>query len=161
MPSGAVMRTKYGSPTDSASPVTASASSGKVVPSSTTKARAPKTMLLARNAASRDTGDEILDGDPSRSARQAMRPMPVTATTARNPSSAGPIEDWLKAWTDSTTPDRVRNVPRIVRQNVATRSDRFHTRSIPRRSWTMSEWRKAVAVRHGRSEAFSTGSHAQ
>ena len=46
-----------------------------------------------------------------------------------------------KACTDSITPDRVRNVPRIVRLKVAITSDRFHTRSRPRRSWTSTEWR--------------------
>ena len=47
----------------------------------------------------------------------------------------------LNACTDSSTPDRVRKVPRIVRLNVAHSSDRFHTRSIPRRSCTITEWR--------------------
>ena len=49
--------------------------------------------------------------------------------------------DSVKEWTESSTPDRVRNVPRIVRENVASSSDRFQTRSIPRRSWTITEWR--------------------
>ena len=49
----------------------------------------------------------------------------------------------------------------MVRENVAHSSDRFQTRSIPRRSCTITEWRKAVAVSQGRNEAFSTGSHAQ
>ena len=52
-------------------------------------------------------------------------------------------------------------VPRMVSENVDTRSDRFHTRSIPRRSCTITEWTKAVPVSQGRKEAFSTGSHAQ
>ena len=67
----------------------------------------------------------------------------------------------LNECTDSSTPDRVRKVARMVRLNVAITSDRFQTRSIPRRSWTITEWRKAVAVSHGRKAAFSTGSHAQ
>ena len=29
----------------------------------------------------------------------------------------------------------------MVRENVAHSSDRFQTRSIPRRSWTITEWR--------------------
>ena len=49
----------------------------------------------------------------------------------------------------------------MVRLNVAHRSDRFQTRSIPRRSWTITEWMKAVPVSHGRNDAFSTGSHIQ
>ena len=74
---------------------------------------------------------------------------------------AGPIPDSTKACTDSSTPDRVMNVPRIVSEKVAMTSVRFQTRSIPRRSWTMTEWRYAVPVSHGRNDAFSTGSHAQ
>ena len=46
-----------------------------------------------------------------------------------------------KAWTEVMTPERVRNVPRMVRLNVAMSSDRFQTRSRPRRSWTITEWR--------------------
>ena len=46
-------------------------------------------------------------------------------------------------------------------ENVATISETFQTFSIPRRSWTMIECRKAVPSSHGISEAFSTGSHPQ
>ena len=85
----------------------------------------------------------------------------MAATTPRNASSHGPMSDCVNACTESITPERVRNVPRIVRQNVAITSDRFQTRSIPRRSCTITEWMNAVAVSHGSSDAFSTGSHAQ
>ena len=44
---------------------------------------------------------------------------------------------------------------------MASTSDAFHTFSIPRFSWIMSECRNAVPVSHGISEAFSTGSQAQ
>ena len=76
-------------------------------------------------------------------------------------SNHGPIGDCVKLCTDVTTPERVRNVPRIVRQNVASTSDRFQTRSMPRRSWTITEWMNAVPVSHGSSDAFSTGSQPQ
>ena len=69
--------------------------------------------------------------------------------------------DCENACTELMTPERVRNVPRIVRQNVAITSERFQTRSIPRRSCTISEWMNAVAVSHGMNDAFSTGSHDQ
>ena len=85
----------------------------------------------------------------------------VTTTSPKKPSSIGPMPDSVKAWTDSSTPERVMNVPRMVSENVAQSSERFHTRSIPSRSWTMTEWRYAVPVSQGRNEAFSTGSHAQ
>ena len=71
------------------------------------------------------------------------------------------MSDSVKAWTELMTPERVRNVPRIVRQKVAMTSDRFQTRSIPRRSCTITEWMNAVAVSHGSRDAFSTGSQAQ
>ena len=100
-------------------------------------------------------------GARSLSPRQAMSPMPVAATTPKNVSSHGPMSDCVNACTESMTPERVRNVPRIVRQNVAITSDRFQTRSMPRRSCTITEWMNAVAVSHGRNDAFSTGSHAQ
>ena len=66
-----------------------------------------------------------------------------------------------KACTDCTTPDRVMNVPKIVRKKVTITSVMFQTRSMPRRSWTITECRKAVAVSHGSSPAFSTGSQPQ
>ena len=45
--------------------------------------------------------------------------------------------------------------------NVATISDTFQIRSMPRFSWTMIEWMNAVPVSQGMSDAFSTGSQAQ
>src|SRR5258707_9423598 len=53
------------------------------------------------------------------------------------------------------------NVPRIVRRNDAWMRVRVQPFSTPRRSITTAECTAAVAVSHGRNEAFSTGSHAQ
>ena len=100
-------------------------------------------------------------GERSLSPRHAMSPTLTNAHTPRNVSSHGPMLDCENACTELMTPERVRNVPRIVRQNVASTSDRFHTRSIPRRSCTITEWMNAVAVSHGSSDAFSTGSQPQ
>ena len=44
---------------------------------------------------------------------------------------------------------------------VASTSEMFHTFSIPRFSWIISECRNAVPVSHGISEAFSTASQPQ
>ncbi len=66
-----------------------------------------------------------------------------------------------KACTDWTMPERVMKVPNSVRKKVMMTSVTFHTRSIPRRSCTITECRKAVAVNHGNSPAFSTGSQPQ
>ena len=38
---------------------------------------------------------------------------------------------------------------------------RFQSFSMRRRSWIITECRKAVPVSHGMKAAFSTGSHAQ
>ncbi len=67
----------------------------------------------------------------------------------------------VKEWTLATTPDRVTKVPNRVSQKVSTTSRWLQTRSVPRRSATMLEWMKAVAVSHGSRAAFSTGSQAQ
>ncbi len=116
---------------------------------------------MRRNAASRDNGESIRPGARSLSPRQAISPTPVAAAIPRNVSSHGPIDELLNVCTEFSTPERVRNVPRIVRQNVAMTSDRFQTRSIPRRSCTITEWMNAAAVSHGSSDAFSTGSQPQ
>ena len=52
---------------------------------------------------------------------------------------------------------RVRNVPRIAKQNVAKTSHMFHTFNMPRFSCIITECRNAVPVSQGMSEAFSTG----
>ena len=65
------------------------------------------------------------------------------------------------ACSDWTTPERVMNVPKIVRKNVMITSETFQTRSMLRRSCTMTECRNAVAVNQGSNPAFSTGSHPQ
>ena len=58
-------------------------------------------------------------------------------------------------------PDRVMNVPKIVRKNVRITSVMFQTRNMLRRSCTMTECRNAVAVNQGNNAAFSTGSQPQ
>ena len=139
----------------------ASAMSGKTVPSSTTKAKPANSRLLPRNAPSRETGESIDPGERSRSPRQPMSAMHTATTSPKKARIVGPMADSVKACTLSSTPDRVRNVPRIVSENVASSSERFQTRSIPRRSCTITEWTYAVAVSQGRKLAFSTGSQAQ
>ena len=131
------------------------------MPSSTTKANDPNSRLLAKKAPVRDTGESMEPPTRMSSPRHAMRPTVVATTRAKNPRSIGPMPDSVKECTESSTPDLVMKVPRMVRANVALSRDRFQTRSIPRRSWTMTECRNAVPVSHGRNEAFSTGSHAQ
>ena len=42
-----------------------------------------------------------------------------SSVTARNPRMVGPIALWVKEWTELKTPERVMNVPRMTRRNVA------------------------------------------
>ena len=56
---------------------------------------------------------------------------------------------------------RVRNVPNVIRANAPMTSVMFHNRAIPRRSCSMTEWRKAVETNQGSKATFSTGSQAQ
>ena len=65
------------------------------------------------------------------------------------------------ACTDCTIPLRVMNVPKMVRKNVRITNVMFHTRSMLRRSCTITECRNAVDVNQGSAPAFSTGSHPQ
>ena len=73
----------------------------------------------------------------------------------------GPMFDSAKEWTEVSTPERVRNVPKMESSNVRTISATFQVFSIPRRCSIMTEWRNAVPTSHGMSEAFSTGSQPQ
>ena len=111
------------------------------MPTSTTTAKATKSRLLTRKAPSRLTAASIPPAERSRSPRQAMRPTPVASTTPKKPRSSGPSVDSENECTDWMTPERVRNVPRMVRLKVATTSDRFQMRSRPRRCWTIAECR--------------------
>ncbi|MNI68014.1 hypothetical protein D3C73_1236790 [compost metagenome] len=63
-----------------------------------------------------------------------------------------------KACTEVSTPDRTRNVPRMLSENVQMASSTVQLRNAPRRSVTISEWISAVPASQGMNEAFSTGS---
>jgi hypothetical protein len=92
--------------------------------------------------------------------RYQIIPTANTTATTMKPRNHGPIVLLEKEWIDVTTPERVRKVPKSERQNARLTSVTFHTRSIPRFSWIITECRNAVAASHGISAAFSTGSHA-
>ena len=76
------------------------------------------------------------------------------------PRNQGPIELCVNEWIDWMMPLRVRNVPKSDRPNASTIRRTFHTFSIPRFSWIITEWRNAVAASQGINAAFSTGSQA-
>src|ERR1035441_8928163 len=85
----------------------------------------------------------------------------VANISARNHTNQMPMPDCAKACTELTTPLRVRNVPKMASRNVVKMSHMFHIFIMPRFSCIMTECRKAVMVRNGRIDAFSTGSHPQ
>src|SRR6202040_72118 len=80
---------------------------------------------------------------------------------ARNTTKYRPSEDCANAWTNCTTPLRVRKVPKMHRKKVQETSTIFHTFIMPFFSCIITECKKAVAVIQGSSEAFSTGSQPQ
>ena len=90
------------------------------------------------------------------------QPKLKTTMTPMNPMNSDPsCGSSPNACTDCTMPLRVMNVPTIVNRNVSMTSVTFQTRSMLRRSCTITECRKAVAVNQGSAPAFSTGSQPQ
>src|SRR6202020_706064 len=85
----------------------------------------------------------------------------MESTITRKAVKQLPMEDWAKAWTELTRPERVKSVPRMQSMNVLKISHTFQFFIMPRFSCIMTECRKAVPVSHGMSEAFSTGSQPQ
>ena len=58
-------------------------------------------------------------------------------------------------------PERTKNVPVRLSENVAMASNTVHAFSASRFSTTMAQCKSAVPVSQGSSEAFSTGSQNQ
>ena len=83
-----------------------------------------------------------------------------SVVTITKPRNHAPIELFANEWIELITPDRVRKSPKIASSNASATRIMFQTRSIPLRSWIITECRKAVAASQGISAAFSTGSHA-
>ncbi len=135
--------------------------SGKNVPQKITAASPTSSRLLIRNTASREASDSIRLGERRSSRRETISEAEPMMTTAISASSGPPTVEAPNAWIDSRIPERTRKVPSRASANVPQISAAFHTFSIPRRSWTMTECRKAVPTSHGISDAFSTGSHPQ
>ena len=90
--------------------------------------------------------------------RVTIRTIENAAVTAMKPSSQPPIGEIAKLWIELRTPERVRNVPKIARQNAPQTSTAFQARSMFFFSCTITECRNAVATSHGIRAAFSTKS---
>src|SRR5688500_10302745 len=159
---GTIHLLKKGGPTLMRSPVKASDRVGNMVANSTKKAENSRIQLFTRKAASRDSQDAS-EARARSSGSRLMRKPKLTASriTMNTVNMEASFLSSPKACTDCTTPDRVMKVPKMVRKKVRMMRVKFHTFIIPRRSWIMIEWKKAVAVSQGRKPAFSTGSQAQ
>ena len=104
-------------------------------------AKSTKRRLLSRNAPSRLSGGVDPAGRPQAVPAPGDQAHAGHHHDAEEAQEQPPMSESEKAWTDSITPDRVRKVPRMVRLKVEMTSERFQTRSSPRRSWTITEWR--------------------
>ena len=62
------------------------------------------------------------------------------------------------ACTDTSTPERTRNVPSRLSENAMMASSSVQLLKSPRFSVTASEWISAVPTSQGMNDAFSTGS---
>ncbi len=120
-----------------------------------------KSRLLNRKLASRLTIDSRCASAVSSGSRFAYSAKLAVPVTIRNARKKYPTLDWVNECTLEITPERVMNVPKIDKSHDPMIRARFHFFNIPRFSWIITECRNAVMVSHGRSDAFSTGSHAQ
>ncbi len=132
-----------------------------MVPRSTANASARKRTFTPRNAPSRLTAASSSERSRTWSQRRATSVRLARATITKKARKYGPTGPSPKACTEEITPERMRNVPRSVSENVSTIRSRFQALSMRRRSCTWTLWMNAVAVSHGMMETFSTGSHAQ
>src|SRR5271165_2580172 len=153
IPIGTLTRLKNGGPTVTFDPVTHS--------HSTAKHDTSRTRLLNRKLDSRETSDSSRCSLRSVSRLRTKKNTQVAKQIARNHTNQMPMPDCAKACTELTTPERVRNVPKIASRNVVKISHMFHIFIMPRFSCMITECRNAVMVSHGSREAFSTGSHPQ
>src|SRR3954453_8145650 len=162
MPMGTIHLLKKGGPTVMRSPSSASDRVGNIVANMMKNAANSSTQLLTVNAASRDSHDSNVARERSSGMRLMTNPKLTTSViTMKMVKIHASFVSWPNACTDCTMPDRVMNVPKMVRKNVVMISDTFQIFIIPRRSWIMIECRNAVAVSQGRKPAFSTGSQPQ
>src|SRR5271170_4987269 len=158
---GMLMRLKNGASTLIFSPVTASEITGNNVPHSTAKQLATRIRLLNMKLDSRDITLSRRASDFRYFKRSRIKITVAAMPTARKITKYLPMGDCAKACTELTTPERVRNVPKIHRKKVPEIRTMFQTFIMPFFSCIITECRKAVAVIQGSSDAFSTGSQAQ
>src|SRR3972149_4762675 len=160
-PMGTLTWLKKGAPTLMFTPRTASEIMGKIVPRKPEKAAPTRIRLLNRKLDSRETSESRSPADFSQGSRRASSVNDKIRITAIKAKKSGPMELRAKEGTEGRKPLRGRNGPKMTRPKVRTMRTRFHTFSMSRFSWIITECRKAVHVSQGKRLAFSTGSQAQ
>ncbi|MNI64509.1 hypothetical protein D3C73_1199580 [compost metagenome] len=149
---------KNGSPIEILPSPTCLCTSGSSVPSRTTSMAAISKTLFPSSSDSRDHS-ALLTRDRTlcpRTANSSSEP-PITSTIKarinipRDGSEA-------KACTDTSTPERTRNVPNRHSENAQIDSSNVQALKLARCSVTARECISAVPTSHGINEAFSTGS---
>src|SRR5438445_4454626 len=156
-PSGALTRLKNGGPTVIFTPRTHSEITGNTVPQKIVKQMPSRIRLLNRNAASREKNDSSWFSERSSGNRHTTKAIATTSSKPRNHKKNGPSPDCVKLCTEEMTPERVRNVPKIVKLKARTMSETFHTFSMSFFSWIITDCRNAVITSQGMDAAFSTG----
>src|SRR5207253_4795487 len=152
-PSGMFTWLKNGGPTVTLVPWTSSERIGNSVPHNTENAIPMSSRLLNRKLASRLTIDSSRVSAVSNGRRVAYSAKLAIPAAIRNARKKYPTLDWVNECTLEITPDRVMNVPKIDRSHDPMIRARFHFFNMPRFSWIITEWRNAVMVSHGRSDA--------
>ena len=149
---------KYGGPTEILPMLRASRNSGYSVPIRISAAATSSSRLLKRMNDSRDTVSKPpreRSAGP-RQAKSASEPPMQTPRKARMKSPR--LGSLANACTDTSTPERTRNVPSRLSEKAVIASSSVQLLNRPRFSVTASEWISAVPTSHGMNEAFSTGS---
>ena len=149
---------KYGGPTEILPRLNASMTSGHSVPIRISAAAATSSALFSSRKDSRDTSSKppSLLSDGARIAYSVSEP---TMKNSSRPRMNRPRDGSdAKACTETSTPERTRNVPSRLRLKAKMASSSVQFLNRPRFSVTASEWISAVDASHGMNEAFSTGS---
>src|SRR5580692_2285385 len=145
-PMGTMSRLYQSTSSEILSPETASEITGNSVPQSTAKQLARRIRLLNKKLDSREMTLSNSDSLFRYSRRSRISQTVAATPTAINVTKYFPISDRANACTDCTMPERVRNVPRIHRKNVAETSTMFHTFIMPFFSCIITECRNAVPL---------------
>src|ERR1044072_5350500 len=132
-----------------------------MVPIKTAEQAATRKTLFSNSVVSRLTGAKA--APPCKlDARQAnSASAPPMASAIRTMMKKPRVGSLAKACTEVMTPDRTKKVPIKDMENPAMANSKVQVRKAPLFSVANAECSSAVAISHGISEAFYTGSQPQ